>query len=307
MKVAVVGAGGVGGSFGGRLAEAGEDVVFLARGRTLEALRADGLRVESVAGDLSLRVRAEDDPARVGPVDLVVVAVKAWQVRAAARALGPLMGPETVVLPLQNGVEAADELGAELGVGHVLIGLCRILSEIVRPGVIRHSGVPPRVEVGERDNRRTDRLQRVVDTFARCRGVAISVPADVQAALWEKFLFISSFGGVGAVCRATASEIRSLPETRALLRAAMQEVAALAAARGVSLAGDVLERNLAFVDNLPAGATASMHRDLAEGRPSELEHQPGAVVRLAMEAAVPAPVFQFLYASLLPSERRARG
>jgi 2-dehydropantoate 2-reductase len=308
MRVAVVGAGGVGGYFGTRLAEAGHDVGFVARGRTLEALRAGGLRLSSVAGDVHLReVRASARPADLGPADLVLVCVKAWQVREAAATLQPLLGPDTAVLPLENGVEAADEIVRELGEGPVLAGLCRLISEIVAPGHIRHSGVPPRVELGERRGPTSSpRVERIRAALDGCLGVAATVPDDIHAAVWEKFLFIASFSGVGAVCRATAGEMRALEPTRALLHGAMDEVARLAGARGVRLREGVVERNLAFVDGLPPHGTASMQRDIMEGRPSELEHQNGAVVRLAREAGLAVPVHSFLYAALLPAETRAR-
>jgi 2-dehydropantoate 2-reductase len=308
MRVAVVGTGGVGGYFGARLAEAGHDVGFMARGRTLEALRDRGLRLESVAGDVHLsEVRTSALAADLGPADLVLVCVKAGQVGEAATTLRPLLGTDTVVLPLENGVEAADELARELGQGPVVAGLCRIISEIVAPGHIRHSGVPPRVELGERQGPASSpRVERIRAALDACRGVSATVPDDIHAAIWEKFLFISSFSGVGAVCRATAGEMRTLEPTRALLRDAMGEVARLAAARGVHLRDGVVERNLAFVDGLPSHATASMQRDLMEGRPSELEHQNGAVVRLAREAGLAVPVHSFLYGALLPAETRAR-
>jgi 2-dehydropantoate 2-reductase len=309
MRIAVVGAGGVGGYFGARLAEAGHDVSFVARGRTRDALVAQGLRLTSVAGDFHLpAVRATDSAAELGPVDLVLVCVKSWQVREAAAGLHPLVGPGTVVLPLENGVEASDELAAELGEGPVLGGLCRLISEIVEPGHIRHSGVPPRVELGERRGpTHSARVEAVRAALDGCRGVAATVPEDIHPALWEKFLFIASFSAVGAVCRSTAGEMRGVEPTRALLVQAMEEVARLALARGVRLFDDVVARNMGFVDGLPPHATASMQRDVMEGRPSELEHQSGAVVRLAREAGVAVPAHAFLYAALLPGERRVRG
>jgi 2-dehydropantoate 2-reductase len=303
----MVGAGAVGGYFGTRLAQGRQTVSFLARGATLAALRTTGLRVESIAGDAHLSpVQATDDARAIGPVDLVLVTVKAWQVREVAPALRPLLGDATCILPLQNGVEAADELGQSLGQDRVLGGLCKILSEAVGPAHIRHSGVEPRIELGERDRRRSPRVEAIRQAFAACPGMTVSVPDDIEAAVWEKFLFIAAFGGVGAVCRQGAGDLRQVPETRALLRSAMQEIADLAGARGVRVRPGVVDRNLAFVDSLPPHAMASMARDLSSGRPSELEQQAGAVVRLASAAQVPAPVHGFLYAALLPSEWRAR-
>lgn len=308
MRIAVVGAGGVGAYFGGRLAQAGESVAFVARGNHLAAMRASGLRVDSVAGDfVILPVEATDDPAAIGPVDVVLVCVKAWQVAETARTLGPLLGPDTFVVPLENGVEAADQLAVVVGPERVLGGLCKIVSAIVAPGHVRHSGVPPRVEFGERDGRKSDRVEALRQAFERAQGVSVVVPDDVEAATWEKFLFIAPFSGVGAVTRQPAGPMRTTPETRELIERAMSEVAALARARGVNLPDEAVARNMEYVDRLPPESTASMQRDIMDGRPSELEQQNGAIARLGREAGVPVPVNAFLYACLLPAERKARG
>jgi 2-dehydropantoate 2-reductase len=308
VKFAVFGAGGVGGYFGGRLAQAGHDVAFVARGAHLDAMLEDGLRVDSIAGDFVVRpVRAAEDPAAHGPVDVVLVAVKAWQVAEAAGRMAPLLGPETFVVPLENGVESADEIAKVIGDERVLGGLCKIISFVAGPGHIRHTGAVPRVEFGERRSRRADRVDRLRDAFARAQGVSVGTPPDIEAALWEKFLFIAPLSGVGAATRLPVGAWRGLPETRTLLEGAMREVLAVARARGVHLEDEVIERTLAYVDALPEEATGSMQRDLLEGRPSELDAQTGAVVRLGRAAGVPVPVSDALYAALLPGERRARG
>jgi len=307
MRICVVGAGAVGGYFGGRLATAGTEVAFLARGATLAALREDGLRLQSPLGDLTLApVTATDSPASIGPVDAVILGVKAWQVAEVARSLHPLLAPDTAVLPLQNGVDAPRELVEVLGAAHVLGGTCRIVARTVSPGRVEHLGVAPSIALGELDDRRTVRVDALASELERS-GVAVTVPADIHSAMWQKFLFIAAASGVGAVSRAPIGAVRSLPASRALLREAMVEVAALAAARGVELAPDIVERTMAFVDTLPAGATASMQRDLSEGRPSELGSINGAVVRLAAEAGVPVPVNTFIHAALAPAEAAARG
>jgi 2-dehydropantoate 2-reductase len=309
MRIAVFGAGAVGGYFGGRLAQAGHPVAFVARGAHLEALGRGGLRVDSIAGDFHLRpVDAAADPAAIGPVDVVLVCVKAWQVREAAAAMAPLLGPGTFVVPLQNGVEAPDELSAVVGGARVLGGLARILAFVAGPAHIRHTGVVPRLEFGERDGRgESARVAALRAAFAQAQGVSVSTPDDITAALWDKFLFITPLSAVGAVTRVPAGTLRSVPETRRLLEQASREIAALARARGVRLAQDAVERTLAIVDGLPPDATSSMQRDILEGRPSELEDQVGAVVRLGRAAKVAVPVHEFLYAALLPAERRSRG
>jgi len=297
----------VGGYFGGRLAQAGEEVVFIARGERLRALRDQGLRVESPKGDFAVQpVQATDDPAQVGMVDVILVGVKAWQVTEAAQVMGPLVGPETFVVPLQNGVEAPDQLAAVLGAGHVLGGLCRIVSSVVEPGHIRHAGLEPYVAFGELDSRPSERAGRLREAFARA-GVTAEIPPDIQVAMWEKFLFITSFSGVGAVTRAPAGVLRSLPETHQMLEQAMHEVLAVARAREIALPEEAIPRTLTLIGNLPPGGTASMQRDVMEGRPSELESQNGAVVRLGQEVGVATPLHAFIYHSLLPLELRARG
>jgi 2-dehydropantoate 2-reductase len=307
MRIAIFGAGAVGGYFGARLAQTEEEVVFIARGEHLQAMRAHGLRVDSVKGDFAVNpIQATDDPAQVGAVDAVLVAVKAWQVPEAALTMRPLIGPETCVLPLQNGVEAPAQLAQVLGSEHVLGGLCRIISAVVAPGHVRHAGMEPYVALGELDNRPTERAKRLLQAFSRA-GVAAEIPADIHVALWAKFLFIASFGGVGAVTRAPAGALRSLPETRAMLEQAMQEILAVAQARGIALPREAVARTMALIDGLPPEGTASMQRDLIAGRPSELESQNGAVARLGAEVGVPTPLNDFIYRSLLPSELRARG
>ena len=308
MRIAVFGAGAVGGYFGGRLARAGHSVAFLARGAHLDALRRDGLRVESIDGDFTVRpVEVTAEPRAVGPVDAVLVCVKAWQVRETAAAMGPLLGAETFVVPLQNGVEAPDELSAVVGPARVLGGLARILAFVAGPGHIRHTGVVPRIEFGERDGRPSARVAALRAAFAQAEGVSVATPDDITAALWEKFLFITPLSAVGAVTRVPAGALRAIPETRRILEQATREIAALARARGVRLALDAVERTLAVVDGLPVDATSSMQRDILEGRPSELDYQIGAVVRLASEVGLDVPASAYLYASLLPAERRARG
>ncbi len=308
MRIAVFGVGGVGGYFGGRLAESGKWVGFVARGPHLQALRRDGLKVESAAGDFQVRpAAADDDPAAIGPVDVVLLAVKAWQVTDAARAMGPLLGPRTIVLPIQNGVEAADQVDRILGPGRALPGLCRLVSYVVGPGHIRHAGVDPLLEFGERDGRRTERVLALQAFLEKVRGFSVSVPDDIEAAIWEKFLFIAPVGAVGAATRKPFGVVRRVAEARALLEAAIREVAALARARGVRIRADAVERTLAYFDGLPEDGSASMQRDILEGRPSELDDQTGAVVRLARAAGVPVPVNESLYGALLPAELQARG
>lgn len=308
MRIAIFGTGGVGGYFGGRLAQAGEEVVFIARGEHLKALHANGLTVNSITGDFTVQpVAAEEDPAAVGVVDAVLVCVKAWQVREAAEAIQPLVGPETFVVPLQNGVDAPAQLADVLGSGVVLGGLARILSAISAPGVIQHMGISPYVTFGELDKRQSPRAQRLYDAFSKAEGVTVEISTDITADMWKKFLLISAFSGVGAVTQAPIGVVRGQPETRQMLEAVMREIWEVALAKDINIPEAVVTKTLAFFDTLPPDGTASMQRDIAQGRPSELHAQNGAVVRMGQETGVDTPVNAFIYASLLPAEMRARG
>jgi 2-dehydropantoate 2-reductase len=307
MRIAVFGTGGAAGYFGARLADAGEEVTFIARGDHLRALQEHGLQVESIFGDVLVQpARATNDPSQVGPVDTVILGVKTWQVTESAEAMRPLVGPETVVLPLQNGVEASQQLADVLGREHVLGGLATIISYIVGPGRLRHEGGPTTIAFAELDDRPSDRVEGLRDVFERA-GVAATVPASIQAALWQKLLFVSSFGGVGAVSRAPAGVMRRLPETRRMLVSAMHEVRAVALARGIPIGEEQVVAAMATIDSLPESGTMSLQRDILAGRPSELEAWNGAVVRQGLEADVAVPTHSFIYQALLPQELRARG
>ena len=290
MRFAVIGAGAVGGYFGGRLAQSGEDVWFLVRGRTLEAMRQHGLKVDSTKGDFVLpRVRVSEQPNEVGPVDVVLVAVKAGQIAELAPTLKPLVGPQTMVVPLQNGVEAPDELSRMVGSDKVLVGLCGLMSTIVEPGHIRHFGLEPFIAFKEQNNSRTPRLEPLRAAIAKA-GIQAAIPEDIYVRFWLKFFFIAGFGGVGSVTRSPVGIVRQTPATRQLLYRAIGEI-----------------DTLANVDGMPAGGTTSMQRDILEGRPSELESMCGAVVRIGKELGLDLPVNTAIYGALLPSELRARG
>lgn len=307
MRLAVFGTGGIGGYFGGRLAHSGENVIFIARGKHLSAIREKGLRVDSVRGDsLIVPAEATDDPTRVGTVDLVIVGVKTWQIPETAIAMRPLVGPETVVLSLQNGLEAPEQLAETLGGEHVLGGLARILSFIVGPGHIRHIGGPASITFGELDNRRSGRVERIRQIFERA-GILAEIPEDIHVALWEKFLFVAAAGGLGAVTRAPIGVLREIPETRRMLEQAMEEIFRVARARNIPLPDDTVVKTMEFADSLPAAGTSSLQRDIISGLPSELDAWNGAVLRLGELAGIPAPLNTFIYHSLLPLELKARG
>jgi 2-dehydropantoate 2-reductase len=313
MRIAIFGSGAVGGYFGGRLAQAagagktGLQVIFIARGDQLDALRSSGLRVDSILGDFTLHpVQATDQPAWVGAVDAVLVCVKAWQVPEAAAALRPLVGPETAVVYLGNGVDAPAQLAAVLGHEHVLGGLCRISARLVAPGHVRHLGIQPFLALGEMTaGRPSQRVQALGEMF-EAAGVKTALPPDIQAAMWEKFVFICSTSSLGAVTRAPFGVLRSLPECRQMLEQALHEVAAVGRSRRINLPDDIVPRIFTLIDGLPPETMASMQRDILEGRPSELGAQTGAVVRMGLESGTPTPLHTFMYDSLLPQELAAR-
>lgn len=305
MKIAVIGVGGVGGYFGGKLAKAGVDTVFIARGATLEALRTKGLRVDSIAGDFVVdRVNATDNP--TDPVDAVIFATKAWQIPEAAEKAKPLIGKETIAVPLENGMEAPDQLAHAFGRHHVLGGLCGIVSYIVAPGHIKHAAIDPFVMFGELDNARTPRVERLRQTFASA-GIKADIPEDIHRSMWSKFLFIAPMSAIGALTRVPIGSWRSIPETREIAIGAMREMIAIASARGIDLGDDAIERTLERYERMAPDSTSSLQRDIIEGKPSELEAQAGAIVRMARESKVATPICETLYALLLPQERRARG
>lgn len=307
MKIAIYGTGGVGGYYGARLANAGHEVWFIARGAHLNAIRTNGLKVESVAGDVHVHpANATDTPADVGVVDLVILAVKTWQVIEAAEVMRPLIGTDTMVLPLQNGVEAAAQVAGIIGQQHVLGGESRVISLIAAPGVIRHVGGPGSITFGELDSHLSKRATQLHDTLNDA-AIPTEIAPNIESALWAKLLFVAPVGGVGAVTRAPIGIIRRQPESRSMVQGAMQEIYDVATARGVVLPADAVSTALSFLDRQPAQGTASLHRDIIEGKPSELEAWNGAVDRLGREVGVPTPIHTFIYHSLLPQERRARG
>lgn len=308
MRFAVFGSGAIGGYFGGRLAQAGKDVTFVARGSHLEAIAANGLQVKSISGDFTVRpAKATDRCEEIGTVDVVLCCVKSWQVSEAAGAIRSLVGPETVVIPLQNGVEAHTTLSRNLGAEHVLPGLCRLISMIDAPGQIRHAGADPYLAFGEPDGRLSRRAEKVGRAFTGAQGLTVDVTQHIIPELWKKFMLIAPWSGVGALTRSPIGVCRSLPETRQMLIESIQEVYNVARANGVQVEAGAADAVIGFIDKLPPEGTASMQRDVMEGRPSELNEQCGAVVRFGKKGGVQTPVNRFIYHSLLPLERKARG
>ena len=307
MKFAIFGAGAVGGYFGGCLAQAGHQVSFIARERHLESLRRDGLRVSSIDGDFSIpKVNATDKTVDIGTVDVVLVTVKTWQLTNAIQSMKPLIGSDTVLVPLLNGVEAHQKLSQSFGHNHVLIGLAKIIARLAEPGHIQHLGAIPYIAVGELNNQRTPRVESIQDALS-VPGITAEIPEDIHAALWSKFLFVASWGGVGAVTRAPLGVLRSLPQTRNMMTETMEEIYRIALSLGIKMPDNIVESSMAFVDSLPAEGTTSLQRDIIAGRPSEIDAWNGAVERLGRQAGIATPVNNFIFRSLVPLEKKALG
>lgn len=306
MRIAIYGAGGLGGYYGARLSAAGHDVGFIARGEHLRAIRDNGLTVKSSLGDLHLQsVLASDDPADIGVVDFVIVAVKTWQIPQVARSMAPLLGADTVVVPFLNGVEAADGLAEVLGEAHVLGGLSKIFSLIEAPGVIHHFSPSAYVEIGELQGGSSERVRTLISVFDQA-GINAGSTDDIRSALWVKLLMVSSWAGLGALARSPIGELRDDPAARALIDKSMEEGIEVGRASGHQLPQDCKQQLWQFYESMPVDATASMQRDLMQGRPSELDAWNGAIVRIGAQVGIATPVHQFVCALLRPMERRAR-
>lgn len=309
MRIAVMGAGALGAYFGGRLAEAGDEVAFVARGPHLNAIRARGLRVVSALGDIHLKdCLATNDPADIGPVDVVLFTVKLGDMESAAEACRPLIGADTVVVPLLNGVEAPDVLARILSADHAAGGAAYISARIAEPGVVEHIGDFARMQFGSTDATAQARLAAFLE---RCRAADIEAELvdDIEKILWEKFTVLLALSALTTAARTSVGPIRGDDNGRATLVAVIEEAAAVGRARGVAVADDIVEQKMAFLDGLPAEVTASMLVDLRAGKPLETPWLSGSLVRMGREAGVPTPVNTALYAVILPhvgGERRDR-
>jgi 2-dehydropantoate 2-reductase len=297
--VLVVGAGAVGGYFGGRLARAGVPVTFLARGPHLEALQRDGLRVRSaIEGEWSVKVDAVGDVSRRPPAGAVLFCVKAFDTETAAAAIRPVVGPDTPVVSLQNGVDNEERIDAVLGAGHAVGGVAYVFATLESPGVIAHR-LLGRAVFGELDGRSSPRLDRLRAAFDAA-GVPAEVLPDIRRALWQKYLLITAQAGMTALVRAPIGVIRQVPESWRMFRAIVEEVAALAAAAGVALGDDAVDSVMKVAEGLAPEALSSLHDDLVQGRRLELEALHGHAARLGARLGVPTPMVSAVYAALEP-------
>ncbi len=298
MRIAVMAAGAVGGYFGGRLAAAGHDVSFIARGAHLDAIRNNGLVVESTLGNLHLKsVTATSDPKQVGPVDIVLFAVKLWDTETAAEAARPLVGPQTRVITLQNGVDSVERLAPILGEDQVVGGTTYMATVISAPGVVKHTSPFARMKCGRVDGRADARLEIFV-AAAKAAGIDIELSDSINVERWKKFVFLVGFSGATGAMRMPLGSIRADPDTRAFFFQLMQEVVAVGRAKGVTLPPDFADEQLKFADTTPPGFKASLLHDLERGNRIELDWLAGKVVELGHALGVPTPANAAVYAVL---------
>jgi 2-dehydropantoate 2-reductase len=305
MKIAIIGSGGVGGYFGAKLAKAGNEVTFLARGEHLRAIREKGIEIKSIEGDFNVfPVKVTDSIKEIGQSDLIIIAVKAWQVKEIAPELKAIIHPETIILPLQNGILAANELAEVIDKHNIIGGLCRIISKIEAPGVITHFAVEPSIVFGELDNKKTNRMIKLKTLFDQA-AINSKISSDIKADLWKKFIAIC-VSGLLAVTKSTYGEIRELKETRKMMEDILNEIYNLSQKIGIKIEQEYISKTMAFADTFPYNSTSSLARDVWEGKPSEIEYQNGTVVRLAEKHGINVLLNRFIYSCILPMEIKAR-
>ncbi|CUV03144.1 2-dehydropantoate 2-reductase [hydrothermal vent metagenome] len=299
MKITVMGAGGIGGCYGGLLAQAGNDVTLIARGAHLAAIKEKGLQLIQPEGDFTVAVAATDDPSQVGPVELVIFSVKAHQNSKAVPLIEPLIGEDTTILTIQNGVESAEELGQDYGAERVLPGSAYLLSNITSPGVIKQLSLVPRVAFGESNGDRSQRAIAIRDTFCEAN-IEAELSDNISKALWSKLLYNSPANAMASAARLSPRDLIEYPHGAAMFRSAIQEVANVGTAYGIPFGQDDVQGAMDLITARPMGARGSMQADLEAGRPLELEAIVGSVRRIGRKVNVPTPVFDMLYTLLLP-------
>jgi 2-dehydropantoate 2-reductase len=306
MKITIIGTGGVGGYFGAKLVQAGYNVSFIARGEHLRAIQNNGLTIKSILGDFSVdNLKATDKITEINKPDLIIIGVKAWQIKEIREDISKILHKDTMILPLQNGVLASDELAEKNNKSHIIGGLCKIFSKIESPGVISHFGAEPFIAFGELDNRRTERLIKIKEVLDKS-GINSRISDNIESDLWKKFILIC-VSGLLAVTKTTYGELRSINETRKMMVGLLDEIYSLSCVRGVKIEEDFVRKTIETIDKFAYDSTSSLTRDVWEGKPSEIEYQNGTVVRLGEKYGIETPINSFVYASILPNELKARG
>lgn len=306
MKILIMGSGGVGAYYGGLLAKDGHDVTFVARGAHLQAMRQNGLQVHSIHGDFTIfPAQVTDSPASVGPVDLILFCVKTYHTDEAAQAIRPAVGPQTTVLSLQNGIDAAERIGAVVGMEHLIGGATWIASNLAAPGVVKQISQFRRIVFGELNGQVTPRIQKIYEVLKNT-GITVEISENILKVLWTKFVFISAISSIGSLTRLPIGDFRGVTETRGLLSGLMREVEALARAQGIDLDEDVVQKSMDFIDQSAPNIKPSMQLDIEAGHRTELESMVGVIGRKGRELGIPTPIADFVYAALLPVELKAR-
>jgi len=305
MNIVIYGTGGVGGYFGARLAQAGNTVTFIARGKHLEAIQKNGLQLKSIKGDyLVFPANATANISEVTNIDLILVCVKTWQLEASAKEIKQVLNKKTMVISLLNGVDNAEVLDAIIDKKHILGGLCKVVSKIEDYGIINHISFEPTIVFGELDNIKTERALLLEKLFLNA-SITTKLADNIQTEIWAKFLFISTISAIGALTRATIGEMLASPELKKMMREIAEEIVAVAKAKGVYLADSLVEQQFKMIESQPYKTTSSLQRDIMEGKLSELEAQTGTIVKMGLELGIPTPVNAFMYACLLPQEKKA--
>ena len=305
MNIVVIGAGAVGGYFGGKLTQAGFDVTFIARGKTLEAIKNKGLQIKSINGDFVIHPKVINNINDIKSPDLIILGVKSWQVIDIAKQIKPILTKKTMVLPLQNGADNAEKLLSVLNKESVLAGFCKIVSKVETPGIINHFAFEPEIVFGEYDNKITERIKNIKTVLDKAK-INNTIPGDIHLDIWKKFLFIVTVSGIGALTRSVFGVMREDEGVRQIMYQTANEIVAIANAKGINLTNNDVETVLKVVDNLDYNTTASMQRDIMEGRPSELENFNGYIVKMGKDLHITTPANSFTYHCLLPMEKKAR-
>ena len=306
MNILIYGIGGVGGFFGAKLTNTENHITFFARGKHLKAIQENGLQIKSFQVDFTaVPDLATDDLKKIEKPDLVILGVKSWQITDTAKALKPYLKPETVVLPLQNGAANADKLVEVLPKENVIAGLCRIISFIEGPGVIKHPAFNPTITFGELDNSKTKRIENIKAIFDKAE-INSSIAENIQAEIWKKFLFICTISGIGGLTRVPIGRIRESEYLYKIMKDTAQEILAIAQAKGVNINQEDVDKTFTGIDNQNPETTASTQRDIMEGKPSELENFNGYIVKQGLELGIPTPANKMIYECLLPMEKAVR-
>ncbi len=305
MNIVVIGAGGIGGYFGGRIANAGYKVTFIARGKHLEAIKSKGLQVKSTKGDFIVHPNATDNINDIKNPDLIILGVKSWQVEEVAKHIKPIVTDSTMVLPLQNGADNVDKLLSHLNEKNVLAGLCKIVSKVEAPGIINHFAFEPEVIFGENDNSITVRIKKVKTVFDKA-GFKNKIAEDIHKSIWRKFLFITMVSGIASLTRVVFGEMLKDKNIEKIILDTANEIKHVAIAKGINISEDDVDFAMNMYHNSEYDTTASMQRDIMEGKPSELENFNGYIVKQGKLLGIPTPTNSFIYEGLLPQERLAR-